>query len=230
MSAAPVIALEGISKTYASGRVQVEALRGIDLEIESGEMVAIVGPSGSGKTTMLEILGCLSQPTRGCYEFNGRPVESFLPDQLATLRGEEIGFVFQSFNLLPRLTALENVELPLSYRGVPRRERRRRAREALERVGLGDRISHLPSELSGGERQRVAIARALINHPSLILADEPTGNLDTEAGNEVLALLRKLHDEGSTVVIVTHDVAVMAQAERQIRIRDGRHETQRRGD
>jgi putative ABC transport system ATP-binding protein len=145
---------------------------------------------------MLEILGCLSQPTSGCYRFNGERLESFPPDQLAKLRGEEIGFVFQSFNLLPRLTALENVELPLSYRGVPRRERRERAREALGRVGLADRVSHLPSEMSGGERQRVAIARALINRPSLILADEPTGNLDTEAGNGVLALLRKLNDEG----------------------------------
>jgi len=228
LSAVPVISLESISKAYANGRVDVEALREIDLEIQPGELVSIAGPSGSGKTTMLEILGCLSQPTSGCYRFNGKRLESFPPDHLAKLRGEEIGFVFQSFNLLPRLTALENVELPLSYRGVPRRERRERAREALGRVGLADRVSHLPSEMSGGERQRVAIARALINRPSLILADEPTGNLDTEAGNGVLALLRKLNDEGSTVVIVSHDAAVVAQAERQIRIRDGRLEADRR--
>ena len=217
----PVIELEGVSKVYSSGRVHVEALRDVDLCIERGELVAVMGPSGSGKTTLMEIIGCLLQPTSGQYRFEGRAIETIPPDGLANLRGEAIGFVFQSFNLLPRITALENVALPLSYRGVGRRERRARADEALRRVGLGARAKHLPSELSGGERQRVAIARALINRPSLILADEPTGNLDTNTGREILDLLRDLHAEGNTVVMVTHDPRLGGEAERRLALRDG---------
>jgi putative ABC transport system ATP-binding protein len=220
----PVIALDRITKAYASGRVQVEALRGIDLAIAAGELVAITGPSGSGKTTLMEILGCLLQPTGGTYRFNGRPVHAIPPDGLARLRGEAIGFVFQAFNLLPRLTAIENVELPLSYRRVPVRERRDRAAEALTRVGLASRTRHLPAELSGGERQRVAIARALVGRPSVILADEPTGNLDSQTGDEILALLRALHADGNTVVLVTHDPRIAAAVDRTVAIRDGRVE------
>lgn len=218
----PVIELVGITKTYLSGRFAVEALRGIDLRIDPGELVAIMGPSGSGKTTLMEILGCLLQPTAGHYRFNGRAIEAIPPDGLASLRGEEIGFVFQSFNLLPRLSALDNVELPLGYRRVPRRERRVRALAALERVGLAERTRHLPAELSGGERQRVAIARALVNEPRVILADEPTGNLDTETGDAVLDLLLSLNRGGATVIMVTHDPRIGARSERLIRIRDGR--------
>jgi putative ABC transport system ATP-binding protein len=225
--AVPVIALRGIVKTYASGRVWVEALRGIDLEIAAGEMMAITGPSGSGKTTLMEILGCLLQPTAGEYRFKGRAVQDIPPDGLARLRGEEIGFVFQAFNLLPRLTAVENVELPLTYRKVPPRERHERAAAALARVGLTNRACHLPAELSGGERQRVAIARALVGRPTLILADEPTGNLDSRTGAGILDLLRALHADGNTVVMVTHDAGIAAQLERTVAIHDGRVESDR---
>jgi putative ABC transport system ATP-binding protein len=218
----PLIELAGIHKHYATGKLDVHALRGVDLRIASGELVAIMGPSGSGKTTLMEILGCLSRPSSGRYRLRGRPVDEIGPDGLARLRGEEIGFVFQSFNLLPRLTIAENVELPLSYRGVRRRERRERARAVLERVGLGHRCDHLPNEISGGERQRVAIARALVNRPSLVLADEPTGNLDSHTGDEILALLHAIHGEGNTVVIVTHDPRIGEQAPRRLGIRDGR--------
>ena len=221
---APVIGLESVHKQYSTGDLEVHALCGIDLRIEAGELVAIMGPSGSGKTTLLEILGCLSHPTSGRYRLNGRSVDEIDADGLAKLRGEEIGFVFQSFNLLPRLSAVENVELPLSYRGVGRRSRRARALEALARVGLSQRAQHQPTEISGGERQRVAIARALVNHPTLVLADEPTGNLDSATGNEILALLREVHSEGNTVVIVTHDPKIGDQAERRLTIRDGRFE------
>ncbi|MEE8556509.1 MAG: ABC transporter ATP-binding protein [Myxococcota bacterium] len=224
----PVIELLGVRKTYSTGRLAVDALRGIDLRIDRGEMVAIMGPSGSGKTTLLEIIGCLSRPSGGTYRFQGEQVGQIEPDQLATLRGEAIGFIFQSFNLLPRLNAVENVELPLAYRGVPRAERRRRAESVLDRVGLRPRASHLPSELSGGERQRVAVARALINRPAVILADEPTGNLDTKTGNEIVSLLHELHAEGHTLVLVTHDPEIGAQAQRQLAIHDGLIESDRR--
>ncbi len=227
-TATPVIELNAVSKVYSSGRFEVRALVDVNLRIAHGEMVAIMGPSGSGKTTLMEILGCLSNPTSGEYRFAGRPVDQIEPDGLARLRGEKIGFVFQAFNLLPRLSALENVELPLGYRGVGRRERHERAREALRRVGLEARARHLPSELSGGERQRVAIARALINRPSLILADEPTGNLDTHTGHEILTLLRKLHSEGNTVVIVTHEPRIGERVDRRLAIADGRIQDDRR--
>jgi putative ABC transport system ATP-binding protein len=220
-SAEPVIELEQIHKIYEAGRASVHALRGIDLRIERGEFVSLMGPSGSGKTTLLEILGCLSNPSRGRYRLGGRNVEQIDADGLAQLRGEEIGFVFQSFNLLPRLSVVENVELPLSYRGVSRRKRRERARESLERVGLDHRALHRPNEISGGERQRVAMARALVNRPSLVLADEPTGNLDTKTGNEILALLEAANAEGNTVVVVTHDPRIGEMARRRLSIRDG---------
>jgi putative ABC transport system ATP-binding protein len=218
----PVIELRGIDKVYDAGKLAVQALRGIDLRIDRGELVSIMGPSGSGKTTLMEILGCLSRPTAGQFHFAGRNVEDIDADGLARLRGEEIGFVFQSFNLLPRLSLLENVELPLSYRGTPRRERHERAQAALETVGLGHRTDHRPNEISGGERQRVAVARALVNDPSLVLADEPTGNLDTTTGNEILALLETAHRAGNTVVLVTHDPAIGERAHRCLRLRDGR--------
>jgi putative ABC transport system ATP-binding protein len=224
---AELIVLDDVRMTYAMGRSAVEALRGVHLRIDAGEWVAVMGPSGAGKTTLLEILGCLSRPSAGRYRLAGRAVESLDPDGLARVRGEEIGFVFQSFNLLPRLTALENVELPLVYRRRPRRERRERARMALARVGLAARALHLPSELSGGERQRVAIARALVNRPRLLLADEPTGNLDTSTSDEILALLVELHAEGNTLVLVTHDAAIGGRAQRLVTIRDGRIESDR---
>jgi putative ABC transport system ATP-binding protein len=216
-----LLALDAVHKTYATGRAQVHALRGIDLAIERGELVAIMGPSGAGKTTLLEILGCLSTPSSGHYRLDGNAVEQLDDDGLAHLRGAAIGFVFQSFNLLPRMTALENVELPLVYGRVSRAERTRRAGEALARVGLGERGAHRPAELSGGERQRVAIARALVNHPSLLLADEPTGNLDSHTSEEILALLLGLHADGHTVVLVTHDAAIGRRAPRLVTLRDG---------
>ncbi len=218
----PLLELRDLEKVYANGREKVHALRGIDLAIHRGEFVAIIGPSGSGKTTCMEILGCLSRPSSGSYRFAGRSVAEMDSEGLSKLRGEEIGFVFQTFNLLPRMTAVENVELPLCYRGVGRAERRRRALSMLERVNLAKRAGHRPAEMSGGERQRVAIARALVNAPSLILADEPTGNLDSATGEQIMALMHTLHGEGNTLVLVTHDPGVAAQAERRVMIRDGR--------
>jgi putative ABC transport system ATP-binding protein len=216
------IELSGIHKHYREGEVEeVQALRGIDLTIERGEMVAVMGPSGSGKSTLMEILGCLSRPTAGTYRLFDEDAQSVDADGLARLRGQEIGFIFQSFHLLPRLDVAENAELPLFYQRVPRGLRRRRAIQALERVGLDHRASHLPGEISGGERQRAAIARALVNDPSLVLADEPTGNLDTDRGQEILAMLEDVHAGGATVVIVTHDPGIGGRAPRRVSIRDG---------
>lgn len=221
---APAIALHDLHKRYEAGGNAVHALRGIDLEIGRGEFVAVMGPSGSGKTTLLEILGCLSRPSAGRYRLDGTDLDAFGEAELARLRGREIGFVFQAFNLLPRLSLLENVQLPLLYQRVAGGERRERAREALARVGLDHRAAHRPGQCSGGERQRAAIARALVTRPMLLLGDEPTGNLDSERGAEILALLEGLYTEGATVVVVTHDPAIGERAPRRIRIRDGRIE------
>jgi len=219
---APIIALSRVSRVYQMGHVEVPALDDVSLEVQSGEFVAIVGPSGSGKSTMMNILGCLDRPTAGEYALAGTSVGSLSDDGLAKIRSRTIGFVFQSYNLLPRTSALENVATPLLYQGVGRRERLARARAALERLGLGDRLHHEPSQLSGGQQQRVAIARAIVTDPALVLADEPTGNLDTAAGTDVLALLRELHHAGRTIVLITHDAEVAASAPRRLHIRDGR--------
>jgi putative ABC transport system ATP-binding protein len=221
MTSDALIRLRGVAKTFDLGGASVRALRGIDLDIGRGEYVGVMGPSGSGKTTLMDIVGFLSRPTSGTYDFEGQRVEGLGDDRLAALRGEQIGFVFQAFNLLPRMTALENVELPLLYRRVPRRERHRRAAAVLERVGLRERQSHRPTELSGGERQRVAIARALVNQPSVLLADEPTGALDTATGEAILELIENLHRDGQTVVMVTHDPRIGERVERVVRLRDG---------
>ena len=217
----PVIELRGVTRIYSSGRLEVAALRGVDLDIFQGDFLAIVGPSGSGKSTMMNIIGCLDRPTAGSYRLGGTPIEQLSDDDLARVRGRAIGFVFQSFNLLPRTSALENVATPLLYQGVPRKERYARAQAALERLGLGDRMTHEPSELSGGQQQRVAIARALVTEPALILADEPTGNLDSQSGAEVIKLLHELNDSGTTIVLITHDSDVAVEARRQVHVRDG---------
>lgn len=216
---AKLIELVGVHKSFGE-RVQI--LRGIDLEVRAGEYVAIVGQSGSGKTTLLNILGCLDRPTEGAYRLGGEDVSRLDDDRLSAIRNRKLGFVFQSFNLIPQLTVLENVEVPLSYARVPRAERAEKSRRLLDAVGLGHRLEHTPLQLSGGECQRVAIARALASDPLLLLADEPTGNLDTRTGKEILGLFRELHAQGRTIVLITHDPSVAAQAERTIRVRDGR--------
>jgi putative ABC transport system ATP-binding protein len=220
-SSAPIVGLAGVWRTYAMGSTAVHALRDLSLEIAEGEFVAIVGPSGSGKSTLMHIVGCLDRPTAGTYRLAGDDVATFDDDRLAGLRSRRIGFIFQSYNLLARTSALENVATPLAYQGVGRGERLERAAAALERLGLADRMDHEPSELSGGQQQRVAVARAIVTDPALILADEPTGNLDSHTGEEVLAVLRDLHAQGRTVLLITHDADVAATASRQVHLRDG---------
>jgi putative ABC transport system ATP-binding protein len=211
-------------KTYQMGDEEIHALRGVSIQIERGEYVAIMGPSGSGKSTLMNLIGCLDTPSRGSYLLNNKQVSQMGDNELARIRNEEIGFVFQTFNLLPRATALRNVELPLVYAGVPAKEREQRARAALEKVELASRMGHRPNELSGGQRQRVAIARALVNNPSILLADEPTGNLDSKTGVEIMGLFERLHQAGNTIVLVTHEPDVAAYAYRTIHIRDGQVE------
>ncbi len=225
MNAVPaVIRLSGVHKTYAQDGVNVHALRGIDLDIGAGEFVAIMGASGSGKSTLMHILGCLDAPERGDYWLNGTAVTRLDGDALAAIRNREIGFVFQSFNLLARTTALDNVEMPLVYAGIDKQERRARARAELERMGLGERLLHHPSQLSGGQQQRVALARALVTRPALLLADEPTGNLDSATSGEILQLLKTLNQRGLTVVLITHEQDIAAHAGRRLRMSDGRLE------
>jgi len=217
-----VIRTEGLIKTYEMGAEQVHALQGIDLEIRKGEYVAIMGPSGSGKSTLMNLIGCLDSPTSGRYWLAGRLVSDLDDDELAYIRNKEIGFVFQTFNLLPRATALHNVELPLIYNGTPAEERVQKAKVALQRVDLTDRMHHKPNELSGGQRQRVAIARALVNDPSIVLADEPTGNLDSKTGEEIMGLFENLYRQGNTIILVTHEMDIAQHAHRVIFIRDGK--------
>ena len=217
-----LISLQGLRKTYTIGTQVVHALDGLDLQIDRNEYVALMGPSGSGKSTLMNILGCLDSPTQGNYTLNQEDVAHLNEDQLAEIRNREIGFVFQTFNLLPRYTALENVALPLIYAGLDRGSREERAKEVLTQVGLADRMSHRPNELSGGQRQRVAVARALVNRPSIILADEPTGNLDTATSMEIMALFQEIQEAGNTVILVTHEEDIAACAKRVVRLRDGK--------
>ncbi|MSS70846.1 MAG: ABC transporter ATP-binding protein [Candidatus Latescibacteria bacterium] len=223
-----LIRLENIEKVYQMGAEEVRALRGVNVGIEPNEYVAIMGPSGSGKSTLMNIVGCLDSPTSGLYELDGIAVSGMKDDELAEVRNRKIGFVFQTFNLLPRATALHNVELPLVYAGLANRERRKRAQEALVAVGLSDRMGHRPNELSGGQRQRVAIARALVTNPSIILADEPTGNLDSKTGAEIMGILEHLHRMGNTIILVTHEEEIAAHSHRVIRLRDGQVERDER--
>lgn len=217
-------------KTYVMGAEEIHALRGVSVAIDRGEYVAIMGPSGSGKSTLMNLIGCLDTPSRGTYRLNGKSVDQMNDDELAHIRNEEIGFVFQTFNLLPRATALHNVELPMVYAGMTSSQRNRRAKEVLSMVELEDRMTHRPSELSGGQRQRVAIARALVNSPSILLADEPTGNLDTKTGDEIISLFGRLHNDGNTIVLITHEADVAGHADRVVQIRDGRVEQDRLSD
>lgn len=216
-----VIAIDGVTKLYKMGEETIHALRGVSMEIRRNEYLAIMGPSGSGKSTLMNMLGCLDTPTSGRYDFTGKNVATMSDDELAEIRNREIGFVFQTFNLLPRSNALHNVELPLIYAGIGRTERLNRAQAALEAVGLGDRMHHRPNELSGGQRQRVAIARALVTRPSIILADEPTGNLDSKTGVEIMALFDQLYEQGNTIIVVTHEEDIAQHARRIVRLRDG---------
>jgi len=211
-------------KTYVMGEEEIHALRGVSIQIERGEYVAIMGPSGSGKSTLMNLIGCLDTPSKGSYLLNGKQVSEMNDNELARIRNQEIGFVFQTFNLLPRASALQNVELPLVYAGIPARDRLKLAKDAINRVELTSRMSHKPNELSGGQRQRVAIARALVNNPSILLADEPTGNLDSKTGAEIMALFAKLHETGNTIVLVTHEADIAAFAHRTISVRDGQVE------
>lgn len=220
-----LISIEGLRKTYQIGTQQVNALDGLDLAINKNEYVALMGPSGSGKSTLMNVLGCLDSPTSGSYHLNGQDVAKLDENELAEIRNREIGFVFQTFNLLPRYTALENVALPLIYAGLKKEKRLSRARDVLHMVGLGDRMEHRPNELSGGQRQRVAVARALVNEPSIILADEPTGNLDTATSMEIMALFDEIQRAGNTVILVTHEEDIAACAQRVIRLRDGKVES-----
>lgn len=219
-----VIRIHEVTKIYQMGTQEVHALRGVSMTIQRGEAVAIMGPSGSGKSTLMNMLGCLDTPTSGSYFLNGQDVSRYTDDELAEIRNREIGFVFQTFNLLPRVDCLRNAELPLIYAGMSRAERQERAAEALRNVGLGDRMDHRPNELSGGQRQRVATARALVNRPSLILADEPTGNLDTETGDEIMLLFESLYRQGNTLLVVTHEEDIAHHARRILRLRDGKLE------
>jgi putative ABC transport system ATP-binding protein len=223
-----VILTHKLAREYAMGAEVVHALRGVDIQIQKNEFVACMGPSGSGKSTLMNLIGCLDTPTSGEYWLNGQKVSDLSDDELARIRNKEIGFVFQTFNLLPRANALHNVELPLIYAGLAAKERRERAARALQKVGLGDRMDHRPNELSGGQRQRVAIARALVNEPSILLADEPTGNLDSATGNEIMALFEELHTSGQTIVLVTHEHDIAAHARRQIHLLDGKIERDER--
>ena len=223
-----LIHAEDLWRTYVMGAEEIHALHGVSFDVHSGEYVAIMGPSGSGKSTLMKLIGCLDTPTRGTYVLRGKVVSEMNDDELAAIRNREIGFVFQTFNLLPRATALHNVELPLVYAGIPKEERLEQARKALELVDLGDRTSHRPNELSGGQRQRVALARALVMGPSILLADEPTGNLDSHTGDEIMRLFNRLHADGNTIIVVTHERGIAERAQRIIQIRDGQIESDER--
>ncbi len=216
-----IIRMDEIRKVYDTGKVKVEALRGVDIAIDSGEFLAVVGPSGSGKSTLMNLIGCLDTPTSGSYQLRGQPVARMKKDELAAIRNQRVGFVFQNFNLLPQISAYENVEMPLLFGGIPRRKRHERVEELMERVGLADRMEHKPTELSGGQLQRVAVARALAMDPDIVLADEPTGNLDSTSGGDIMDLFQELWEQGHTMLVITHDAALSRRAPRQIEIHDG---------